>query len=214
MDVPDWFAEFLYDWGIYKGNFSGKRVAILGERLTGKSHLFHFLANGELPAATRNTAGMEKLPDATTRMRVDGQRIALERSADVPGTESFYQAWREGCHNADWIIYLLRADKVMVEDARTLKRIENDIALISQSIMEREKPPEKVIIIGTHRDLDVTYRKMERDAGALYTDEFRNNRFVEKLDCYIPGRPRPVFLTGTLKDDEGAQLLLNEIGAA
>lgn len=213
MDVPDWLAELLYGWGL-KGQYSGKQFTILGERLTGKSHLFHFLTNGKLPAAARNTSGTEKLANSPTGIKVDGQRIAIEGSVDVPGTESFYKAWRDGCQSADWIIYLLRADKVMGGDPRTILRVEEDISLISQSIMERAAPPEKVIIIGTHRDLDNVYDIMDEDFHAMYTDEFRNSRIVEKLDCYISGKPRPVFLTGSLKDEKGARLLLKEIGAA
>jgi hypothetical protein len=214
MDVPDWLAELLYDWGIYEGNFSGKQVAILGERLTGKSHLFHFLANGNLPTLTKNTSGPEKLTNSTTSIKVDGQRIALEKSIDVPGTESFYKAWRDVCESADWIIYLLRADKVMAGDPRTILRIEADISLISQIIMERQRPPEKVVVVGTHRDLDNSYYELGDEADSLYTDHFRSSRIVEKIDCYIPGKPRPVFLTGSLKDVRGAELLLKEIGAA
>jgi GTPase SAR1 family protein len=214
MEVPDWLAVLLYNWGIYKGNFSGRQVAILGERSSGKSHLFHFLTKGQLPAVTKNTAGTEKIANSTTNIKVDGQRISLEGSIDVPGTESFYKAWRDGCQSADWIIYLLRVDKVMAGDLRTLKRVEDDISLISQCIIERKHPPEKIILIGTHRDLDTTYQIMGEDEGDLYTDKFRNSRIVEKLDCYISGKPRPIFLTGSLKDEIGAQLLINEIGAA
>jgi len=208
----DWLWDFLYRNNIYRGWHLGKRLTILGERGTGKTHLFHFLEYGHLPRSYIPTPTIDKKANFPTRMKSSsGENIAFEHNVDVSGDETYLNVWRDCCESADWIIYLLRADKVMAGDVTSLKRIESDVAYISECLLERKARPEKIAIVGTHCDLDPKYK---HDRASEYQDSFRRTRCIERLDCFFGGKPRPVILAGSLRDDAGAQRLLNEIGKA
>lgn len=206
----DWLWDFLYRNGLYTGSYSGKKVTILGERGTGKTHLFHFLQHGKIPKGYIPTESLNKKENFTTKIKSSvGKNVAFEDSVDVSGDDTFLNVWRDSCENADWIIYLLRADKVMASDMTSLNRIEADAAYISECLVERKVQPEKIVIVGTHCDLDPRYKN---GFESKYQDAFRRSRCIERLDCFFVGKPRPVILAGSLRDDAGAQRILNEIG--
>ena len=108
---------------------SGKKLAILGARGVGKTHLLTFLTTGSIPESYKH------------RRESKGRRSLSLKIGDLPGGPETYAEWKEIFGEA----YLI--DKLMEHDAEAENRVRRDM----RRWLKDRRPP--FFIIGTHGDL-------------------------------------------------------------
>lgn len=148
------------------GALRGQRLAILGERYAGKTHLQTFLRSGTIPAEYAATLGQAALQPSVSRLftiqSMSGERqkmnLAIKRGYDVPGSAEAVAAWREVLETATIMLYLFRADYVFAEEEAHLKRVSEDARLIAGILRDRPRPLKAAALIGTHYDLVPGYQ--------------------------------------------------------
>src|SRR5215469_11604258 len=102
------------------GALWGQRLAVLGERYAGKTHLQTFLRFGTIPVHYEATVVQSSLQSSVSRLltiqsmsgQVERVNLAIKRGYDVPGSPEAVAAWREVLEAATILLYLFRADLV------------------------------------------------------------------------------------------------------
>ncbi len=148
------------------GAIRGHRVAVLGERGVGKTHLQTFLRTGEIPAVYEHTSGKPSLKPgqahlwSITRLhgRPNRSTIAIKRGRDVPGSAEAVEAWREVLCEASVLIYLFRADEIFMENEEHQNRVLDDARVISAIVQNEQLTLPGVALVGTHFDMVPGYR--------------------------------------------------------
>lgn len=153
-------AYFLFS------NFStvkGKTILILGERGVGKTLLSNFLAKGEIPKEFEQTQTPQRFSGEMVKLK--DLEFKLKEIIDVPGSESSIETWKKEYQSSDLIIYLFRLDLLNApfnNGEETLKRMQKDARRL-ETWRERDssnkESPRVTILVGTHLDKDVTYKK-------------------------------------------------------
>jgi len=186
-----WLKAVLWDSVVIK--LQGKHVVILGARAVGKTHLIRFLSTGTIPVVYKQTLVSEKAP--AKRVSLGDLDLKLKAAADVSGDKSAYGVWRElvlGCaarkgkskvEPADLVIYLLRADRILMKDISTEARVRADIKHLADWLRESDlagaRP--RFIIAGTHCDKDAAYRALTDGTRGDYHDIFSQLPFIQEM---------------------------------
>ena len=148
----------------------GKRLAVLGARGVGKTHLVKFLTTGSLPDTYKQTLGTEKV--SGNRFPLKDLDLTLKETFDVAGGDDAYSEWAALVKQADVVFYLLRADRVIAGDSTIEARIKRDMPQIKRWL-KNQNPCPRFFIIGTHCDLDHEYTITPDDKRGDYQDKFR-----------------------------------------
>lgn len=158
----------------------GKKLAVLGERKVGKTSLLKFLTEGSIPEKYEATIeGGEKL--CGRRFQLRDLELVIKDTRDVSGRRGY--SWERITKDADVVLYLLRADRLMEGHKPTEDRVRGDIEQIKRWL--DDKPKEfPLFLIGTHCDLtDPDLTTLPADKTGVYEDKMR-----EKLqDIFLRG---------------------------
>lgn len=197
--IAEAFAEV---WDRILITLWGKRVAILGARGVGKTHLVRFLTSGSLPFQYKQTVAPEKT--AARRFDLKELELCIKNSRDVSGDKAAYPEWRKLHDEADLVFYLLRADRLIKHDRAVEDRVRDDLRHISDWRLKRNPRPH-FIIICTHCDLDTEFHTLSPDNFGDYVDKFRRLPVVTELVAIAGGAEQVKVVLGSMKTAQGTE---------
>jgi len=193
----------IRDWLVI--TLKGKRIAVLGPRGVGKTHLLSYLSRGELPSQATQTLAPEKVP--ARRFEIAEHDVPLKSTHDVSGDSSSYREWQRLLKKADITLYLVRFDLLSADDADHKKRVRADAGHIRDMVGESTS----VVIVGTHCDLDPRFKQLTPGNIGNYSDTFRRDPVVHEAALRI-GKPERIhYALGSLKTLESAERLAADI---
>lgn len=188
----------LLNWNRILINFTGKRVAILGQRVTGKTHLATFLSKGSVPEKYEATMGSTKTQ--SRRFQLKDLDLKIKESCDVSGDNSAqnHHEWKTLYNHADVVFYLLRADKLIAGDKKVEDRVRGDFRHIGDWRNERQIKP-IFYIVGTFCDLDPVFSKVSENTQGEYLDRFRRLPVIMDLVALGGGGSQVKVVVGSMK---------------
>jgi hypothetical protein len=155
------------------GTLRGHKLAVLGEREVGKTHLQTFLRTGKIPTAYLQTVTQTSLRPGRAHLmafenmeKATQAKIAIKTSDDVQGAAEATAAWKEVIDEASILIYLFRADHIWDGDEYHAKRVRDDAKLISDIVRRDSLGFKAAALVGTHYDLVPGYRGP--DSGSAF----------------------------------------------
>lgn len=148
---------------------SGKRIAVLGEREVGKTHLIRFLSTGTIPMDYEATLDPKKAKGRKFNLRE--LNLVLKDMLDMSGAEHAYKVWKQEFDKADIVFYLFRADRFFRGNQRTQTRVEKDLAQIQLWFDEQQAKRPTLFLIGTHCDLMSEYKQINPNQRADFNDK-------------------------------------------
>ncbi len=188
--------------------FKGKKLAILGARGVGKTHLGKFLSSGSLPETYKQTVAPEKT--ASHRFQLKDLDLKIKSSLDLSGSKEAYAEWKELSDQSDVIFYLLRADRLIEGDEAVEERVRDDIYQIGRWL-EARSPRPLFFIIGTHCDLDREFVTLSEDRMGNYTDKFRQLSIICELVARGGGAQLVKVVLGSMKTMHDTEALVYQI---
>ncbi len=186
----------------------GTSLAILGARGVGKTHLTRFLASGSIPAEYKQTVAPEKA--AARRFSLKDLDLKLKSGLDVSGDKAAYAEWKNLHDDADVVLYLLRADRLIAGDADVEDRVRDDLRHIGGWLEARASRP-KFFIVGTHCDLDTDFATLSADNAGDYVDRFRKLPIVAELVARGGGGQQVKVVLGSMKSVADTEALVYQI---
>lgn len=185
----------------------GKRLAVLGARGVGKTHLIKFITSGSIPSEYKQTLAPEKA--SSRRFQLKELNLKIKDTLDVSGDKSAYAEWKELHDDADIVFYLLRADLLIAGDKDTEARVCEDLRHISSWLEARTDRP-RFFIIGTHCDLDSQFAKVSAEKIGDYVDKFRKLPIVSKLVAWGGGAQQTKVVLGSMKTIQDTEILVHQ----
>lgn len=195
-------------WDDILVKLKGKRLAVLGARGVGKTHLVKFLSTGSIPAEYKQTVAPEKV--SSRRFQLKELDLKVRESLDVSGDKAAYGEWKELHDQADVIFYLLRADRLIAGDPDVEARVRDDLKHIG-GWLEARNPRPRFFIIGTHCDFDAEFRSTSADKIGDYVDNFRRLPIVTELVVRAGGGQRAKVVLGSMKTIQDTKALVYQI---
>lgn len=187
---------------------TGKRLAVLGQREVGKTHLITFLSTGSIPRSYRQTP----YPEKAGKRRFDLRELdlRLKETTDVPGSKDSYAQWKKEHDQADVVLYLFRADRLMAGDTAIETRVRDDLHHIGRWLSERPtRPP--FFLIGTFCDLDPAYVAVPDARKGDYADRFHKLPIVNELILRGGGAQNAKLVLGSMKTVAQTEMLVFEL---
>lgn len=189
--------------------WKGKRLAVLGARGVGKTHLVNFLATGSIPAEYKQTVAPEKV--SSRRFQLKDLDIKVKETLDVSGDKAAYAEWKELHDQADVVFYLLRADRLFAGDGDVEARVRNDLRHIGGWLEARQEKRPRFFIIGTHCDHDPMFVCLSADKIGDYVDKFRGLPIVSEIVARGGGAQQTKVVLGSMKTIEDTEALVYQI---
>ena len=186
----------------------GKRLAVLGARGVGKTHLIKFLTSGSIPEGYKQTVAPEKA--SARRFRLKDLDLKVKRTLDVSGDKASYAEWKELHDNADLVFYLLRADRLIAGDTNVESRARADLRHIGEWRTARSIKP-RFFIIGTHCDFDEEFTELSVGKLGDYVDKFRRLPIVSELVAHGGGTQEVKVVLGSMKSVADTEMLVYEV---
>lgn len=186
----------------------GKRIAILGARGVGKTHLMKFLSTGAIPAEYKQTLAPEKA--SSRRFSLKDLDLKLKGTLDQSGDKAAYAEWKNLHDKSDVVFYLLRADRLIAGDRDTEARVRDDLRHIS-GWLEARSPRPRFFIIGTFCDFDPEFRSMSADKIGDYIDRFRRLLIVTELVARAGGAQQAKVVLGSMKTVQDTEALVYQV---
>jgi GTPase SAR1 family protein len=184
----------------------GKRVTALGARKVGKTTLITFLHEGSIPETYEQTVAPEK--HGGRRFQLRDLALVLRDTLDVSGDDSAYGVWKEEVAKADMVLYLLRADLLIIGNAETEKRVEKDMKHIGEWLKQRDGRRPLFFIVGTHCDLDKDFKSLSPDSRGTYMDKFAQMPVVKKMILHAGGQQQVKVILGSTKTKTDTEVLV------
>ncbi len=186
----------------------GKRLAVLGARGVGKTHLVKFLTMGSIPVEYKQTVAPEK--SSARRFHLKDLDLKVKETLDVSGDKAAYAEWQELHHHAHVVFYLLRADRLIAGDAEVEGRVRDDLQHIGGWRATR-RPPPKFFIIGTHCDLHSEFASLSPDNFGDYVDKFRRLPIVSELVARGGGAHQTKVVLGSMRTVADTEALVYQL---
>lgn len=186
----------------------GKHVAVLGARNVGKTHLVTFITTGSLPEEYNQTVAPKKAP--ARRFQLKELDIKVKESLDLSGDKAAYAEWKKLHDRADFVFYLLRADRLFARDGCVERRVLEDLQHIGQWLEAREPRP-RFFIVGTFCDLDPEFHDLPGDKVGDYVDKFRSLPVVSELILRGGGAGQARVVLGSMKTLKDTETLVYQI---
>ena len=186
----------------------GKRLAVLGARGVGKTHLIKFLSSGSIPAEYKQTVAPEKA--SSRRFELKELNLKVKDTLDISGAKDAYAEWKKLHDNADVVFYLLRADRLIAGDREVEVRARDDLKHISDWLKARAPRPD-FFIIGTHCDFDLEFAKLSDNKIGDYVDKFRKLSIMTELVARGGGTQQTKVVLGSMKTLQGTEALVYQI---
>jgi hypothetical protein len=190
----------------------GKKLAVLGVRAVGKTTLIQFLTEGSIPPKYKQNVAPEQYRGNAFQLK--DLQLSIKGGLDFGGTPDNYGQWKKECQEADLILYLLRADQLLVGDETVEGRILDDLKHIEGWLAEwrkKQKRPLPFFIIGTHCDKDIDFRVLTDDTVGAFHDKFRDLPIMRELVARGGGLQRVKVVLGSMESIEATQNLVYEI---
>lgn len=188
-------------------SFKGKRIAVLGARGVGKTHLIKFLTSGSIPPDYKQTLLPEKT--AARRLQLKELDLKIKDTLDVSGDKAAYAEWKELHDQSDLVFYLLRADRLIAGDINVESRVRDDLRHIG-GWLEARSPRPRFFIIGTHCDFDSEFATFADRMGD-YVDKFRTLPIVSELVAHGGGSKETKVILGSMKSEQDTEALVYQI---
>lgn len=201
-------ARKLIDWDAILIALRGKKLAVLGARGVGKTHIIKFLTSGSIPAEYKQTVAPEK--SAARRFQLRELDLRIKETLDVSGDKAAYAEWRDLQRGSDVVFYLLRADQLIDGDKKVEERVLEDLRHIGEWL-KASSPRPQLFIIGTHCDLDREFAKLAAGRMGDYMDKFRNLPTVSKLVAHGGGAQAVKVVLGSMKTIRATEDLVYQI---
>lgn len=195
-------------WDDIKVALKGKRIAVLGARGVGKTHLVKFLSTGSIPAEYKQTVAPEKA--SSRRFKLKDLDLKIKESLDVSGGKAAYAEWKEQHDQADVVFYLLRADRLIAGDSNVETRVRDDLKHIGDWLKSRTTRPH-FFIIGTHCDFDSEFQNITADKIGDYADKFRRLPIVVELVARAGGAQQAKVVLGSMKAVQDTEALVYQV---
>lgn len=186
----------------------GKRLAVLGARAVGKTHLIKFLTTGSIPAEYKQTVAPEKTPPR--RFQLKDLDLKMKDTLDVSGDKAAYAEWKELHDKADIVFYLLRADRLIAGDLEVESRVRDDLRHIGGWLEDPSSRP-RFFIIGTHCDFDSEFATHSQDKIGDYVDKFRRLPIINELVARAGGAQQTKVVLGSMKTVQDTEALVYQI---
>jgi energy-coupling factor transporter ATP-binding protein EcfA2 len=196
------------NWDAIVVKLKGKKLAVLGARGVGKTHLVKFLATGSIPNDYKQTVAPEK--SSSRRFQLNELDLKVKDSLDVSGDKAAYAEWKELIDQADFVFYLMRADKLIAGDRDVESRAREDLQHIG-TWLESSKSRPLFFIIGTHCDLDVEFSSLSADTIGDYVDRFRRLPIVTELVMRGGGAQQAKVVLGSMKTVQDTEALVYQL---
>src|ERR1700733_2266993 len=123
------------------GQIRGHKLAVLGERAVGKTHLQTFLRDGKIPTVYGQTLGQHSLRPGRAQLwtfesmaGATQAKLYLRAGYDVPGAAEAVAAWGEVLQTASVLLYLFRADQLYDGDRAHTQRMLEDAEVITKAV--------------------------------------------------------------------------------
>jgi hypothetical protein len=184
--------------------WTGKKLAVLGARGVGKTHLIQFMTKGSMPTDYKQTVAPNKTQ--ANKFELNGLSLRIKENLDVSGDKAAYAEWKQCAEEADVLLYLLRADRLLAHDEIVENRIKSDLQHIAEWL-EKHDPRKPFFIIGTHCDLDESYPGGESGQFGSYLDRFRQLDAIHEFLFRCGGSERVKIIIGSLKNLSETQSL-------
>jgi len=198
-------AAVVLKWDDIIVALKGKKLAVLGAREVGKTHLINFLSTGSIPTEYRQTAGAVETPKR--RFQLKELDLKLKETLDVAGDKGAYAEWKKLFDEADVVFYLLMADRLFVGDAKVEVRVRDDLKHIGEWL-EARSPRPRFFIIGTHCDLDDEFLALSADRIGSYRDKFQELPVVKELVARGGGHSQTKVILGSMKTIQDTEKLV------
>jgi energy-coupling factor transporter ATP-binding protein EcfA2 len=195
-------------WDDIQIKLKGKRLAVLGARGVGKTHLIKFLTTGSIPSEYKQTVAPEK--SSSRRFQLQELDLKVKESLDVSGDKAAYGEWKELHDKADFVFYLLRADRLIAGDRDVEERVRGDLKHIG-AWLEASSPRPYFFIIGTHCDFDAKFRSTSADKLGDYIDNFRRLPIVTELVARAGGGQQVRVVLGSMKTVQDTEALVYQV---
>lgn len=195
------------NWDDLMITLKGKRLAILGARGVGKTHLIQFLSSGTIPDAYRQTEGAKK--SLARRFQLKDLDLKIKDTLNVAGDKSAYSLWKRIHDEADFVFYLLRADRLIAGDSKVESRIREDMRHIGDWLKACKNPP-CLFIIGTHCDFDPAFSKLTPNTVGDYVDNFRKLPTIVEIVARAGGTQNVKVTLGSMKTIQDTEALVYE----
>lgn len=173
-----------------------KRFTILGEKVSGKTTLHHFLTTGEVYVGEYKPGSSSKVtPKHILKMK--DLELVIKESEDIAGGKQYRDQWDSLIKQADVICYLIRGDKVYAENREYISLIDEHIS----QIFEAKKEAQKLYLLITYLDTIPKYQEdaeivKEQISEILETSAFKKNTKA---------------IYGSLKTQESTELLVEQL---
>ena len=197
------------NWDEIVTYFRGKKIAVLGERGVGKTHLLDFLATGSIPTDTKQTVGTEKVPPR--RFKLEELKLTLKETVDISGAKVAYGEWKSLHDAADIVFYLIRADRLLAGDKATIERIEGDCKHIASWRTTDGKKAPRLIIVGTHCDKDPAWKEITAETRGDYYDQVRDVDVIKRSVGRLGGESKVGVVFGSMETQASTELLVYEL---
>lgn len=186
----------------------GKRLAVLGPRGVGKTHLIRFLTSGSIPAEYKQTVAPHRA--SARRFQLKDLDLKVKDILDVSGDKAAYAEWKELHDQADLVFYLLRADRLIAADSDVETRASDDLRHIG-GWLDARTPRPRFFIIGTHCDFDPNFSRLSADKLGDYQDNFRKLPIVTELVARAGGAHQTKVVLGSMKTLQDTEALVYQV---
>lgn len=189
--------------------FTGKRIAVLGPRASGKTTIITFLLDGDLPEEYFATPKPEKI--AGKKIRLGSLALTVKAVTDVPGDTQSHAEWERQYDVADIAIYMVDASKIYTGDESYIRLITGEMRHIGEWLESRKQKPPKFFLVATHCDLIPDYASLASSQVTEFTDTFWKAPVLQRLINLAGGSKYVKCAAGSLKDVNGSNELVGEI---
>ena len=135
-------------------NIRGKRFAILGARASGKTTLHKFLSEGKISAEYVKSTE-DKVKD--NHFKLKHLSLRIKSATDIGGSEDFISRWENIISQADYICYIIKADKIEENDKEYIIKVKAHIDLILNRMKDHKIENKNLHLIYSFCDLIPQY---------------------------------------------------------
>lgn len=154
--IPGALMAAIAGWR-FRLRLGGKRVAILGDRSTGKSTLLSHLQQASRKGSAERADG--PAPSGSFALEVKGRSIEFKVPSDLPGGDGLgLSSWKEAFRDSQYVWYLFRADLIAVGDQATIDTVRSHIDTFRNWLEKDKLTPPTIVLIGTFADASPEYR--------------------------------------------------------
>ena len=178
-----------------------KEILVIGGEAVGKSSLISFLGGKADPITqTQQPEGYQSFV-----VEHGGKKIHIKKGYDVPGSDGSYKTWKRFLRSADFVFYLIDTFKSEVQKHadynRRLTLHADNIYRWLNEIDGCSKQPEKILIVGTHRDKFPRDHRPNQVPSCLETFRLGLGEYADRVEVFF----------GSLKDRTEAKKLIRDI---